>query len=428
MAKRVAPLSGKQLISFQDSNAKINIWEGAVRSGKTYVSIVRFLDEVINGPIGNYAIITRTYDTFRRNVMQIISDIVGMDARYYSGKREMVLWDRSIFVVGADDERAESKIRGPTFCSAYVDEASLIPENVFKMLISRCAMGGARIFVTTNPDSPYHWLRQDYLLNNPDVASWQFTLDDNPVLTKEERAYLKRQYKGLWYRRFIEGRWVQAEGAIYDTFDTELHVISHPPAVPEYLICGIDYGTANPCSFVLLGVNRSHYPNIWVQDVYYYDSKTSQRQKTDSEYADDLLKFTQGKNVSAIYVDPSAASFKMELQNTGFRNVFDAKNEVIDGIRLVSNFINNGTLKVCSHCKPLINEFQSYVWDEKKGKKGIDQPLKENDHCLDALRYAVFSHFYNKQDDRIDWDKAYRDAHQIAEPLPRFFIDPNNLR
>lgn len=421
----IKTLSAKQLESFQDSNAKINIWEGAVRSGKTYVSLVRFLDEVANGPIGNYVILTRTYDTFRRNVLQLLEELCGLDVRYYSGKREMVLWGRPIFVVGADDERAEAKIRGPTFAGAYVDEISLIPHSVFKMLISRCAMKGARIFGTTNPDSPYHWLKTDYLNDkNCDVMSWQFTLLDNPELKKDEQEYLKRQYKGVWYKRFILGQWVQAEGAIYDFFDEKIHCIDFAPSNAEYYVCGVDYGTSNPTSFVLLGVNRDKFPNMWIEKVFYYDSKTHQRQKTDSEYADDLKKFVQHKNVQAIYVDPSAASFKAELNKSGMDNIFDAQNEVLDGIRFVGDMLNNGTMKICRSCRPLIEEFQSYIWDAKSAKTGIDKPVKENDHALDALRYCVYTHFFNKGDEKIDWGKAYRDAYQIPKEIPRFFSDP----
>ena len=169
-------LSDKQLHSLCDSNSKINIWEGAVRSGKTYVSLWRWLKELTYGLPGEYCMITRTYDTFKRNLLPQLTRMIGADVRYYAGKREMVIFGKTIHIVGADDERAENKIRGPTFQGAYVDEATIIPESVFKMLISRCAMKGAKIFATTNPDSPYHWLKKDYLDENPDVKSWKLQL------------------------------------------------------------------------------------------------------------------------------------------------------------------------------------------------------------------------------------------------------------
>ena len=420
-------ISEKQRISLIESDARINIWEGAVRSGKTYVSLWRFLKALTYGVSGEYCLLSRTYDAFKRNVLPQLARMIGTDARYYSGKRELNIWGKTIHIIGADDERAEAKIRGPTFCGAYVDEATIIPESVFKMLISRCAMGGAQIFATTNPDSPFHWLKRDYLENNPDVKSWQFRLDDNPELSEDEKGYLRRQYKGLWYQRFIEGLWVQAEGSIYDFFEEKIHLIDFPPGLPQYYIMGIDYGTTNPCAFVLLGVNFNKFPNIWVEAEYYYDSKTHQRQKTDAEFGEDLRRFIADRPVAAIYVDPSAASFKAELLKIGIQNLYEANNDVVDGIRFVAKYMDQGTLKITRNCKHLIHEFQSYVWDPKSTKTGIDKPLKENDHALDALRYALYTHFFGKDRSRLsaqDLDRMYNETRSGGVNLPAFFQDP----
>jgi PBSX family phage terminase large subunit len=420
--------SPKQISSLEESNAKINIWEGSVRSGKTFVSIWRFIKEVKNGPPGNYLIISRTFDTFKRNVLDMITDIVKANSHYYAGKRELKLFGKTVHVVGASDERAETKIRGLTCQGAYVDELSILPHSIWLMLISRCMMGEAKIFATTNPDSPFHWIKTDFLTDNPDVKSWQFRLEDNPTLEPEKKEYIKRQYKGLWYQRFIEGLWVQAEGSIYDSFDAKLHVINHAPHIAQEYILGVDYGTSNACAFVLIGINRTRYPNVWVEDEYYYDSKIHQRQKTDTEYADDLQKFIEGKPIRAIYIDPSAVSFRIELQKQGVTNLYEAENEVIDGIRFVNAMLNNGTLKICANCKNFIKEMQSYVWDAKCQKTGIDKPLKQNDHLMDSCRYALFTHLFNKPIDggrgakEIDYD--YRRAMGWSPEMPGFFNIP----
>lgn len=424
------PFSPKQVKSIKESDAKINIWQGAVRSGKTYCSIYRFLEELAKGPPGEYAIICRTYDSFKRNVLPQIVRIIGGEVRHYAGKREMHLWGKTVHIIGADDERAEAKIRGPTFSGAYCDELSILPETVFKMLISRCAMGEARIFATTNPDSPFHWLKRDFIDDNPDVKAWHFQLDDNPELTNASKEYLRRQYQGLWYQRFIEGRWVQAEGAVYGFFNEKDHVLPFSPNTAEYFIVGVDYGTTNPCAFVLIGINRQKMPNMWIEDEYYYDSRVKQRQKTDSEYAEDLVKFVSNRPVKSIYIDPSAASFKLELSRAGLMNLYDAENEVIDGIRLVSTYLNNGTLKITKKCQHLIKEFQSYVWDPKSLKTGEDKPLKENDHALDALRYAMYTAFFGKAASYLkpeDIDRMQAEALGQQSNLPRFFQDPQTF-
>ena len=406
-------LSPKQIKSFNESKARINIWQGAVRSGKTYVSILRFLQAVSEGPIGEYAILTKTYDSFKRNILPQIMKFIGTDARHYSGKREIQLWGKKINIIGCDNDCSEYKIRGMTCCGAYVDEATIIPETVFKQLISRCAMGGAQIFATTNPDSPYHWFKKDYLDDNDDVLSWAFTLEDNPQLTRAEKDYLVRQYKGIWYKRFIEGLWVMAEGCIYDFFDVTRHVIEIPPGMAQEYIVGVDYGTSNPTAFTLIGINRGLFPNIWVEEVYFYDSKVHQRQMTDTEQAEALCTFIKDRTIRAIYIDPSAASFKLELTRHNIQNLYEAENEVIDGIRFVSKLISNGTLKICKGCQHLIKEFQSYCWDQKSAILGIDKPLKTNDHILDSLRYACYTHMYSKDGAKLtakDIDKMHAEA------------------
>jgi PBSX family phage terminase large subunit len=405
-------LSIKQIKSFNEATARINIWQGAVRSGKTYVSLIAFLTAVSKGPQGEYAILTRTYDSFVRNILPQIMRLIGGDARHYSGKRELMIWGKRISVIGCEDDRAEYKIRGSTFCGAYVDEATIIPESCFKQLISRCVMGGAQIFTTTNPDSPYHWFKKDFLEGNPDVNSWAFTLDDNPELKQDEKNYLKRQYKGIWYKRFIEGLWVMADGCIYDFFDINRHVITHPPGTGEY-ICGVDYGTSNPSAYTLIGINKAMFPNMWVEKVYLYDSKVHQRQLTDTEQAEALVRFIEGYPVRAIYVDPSAASFKLELYRHNVQNLYDANNDVLNGIRMVANFLNTGTIKICQCCTPLIKEMQSYCWDSKASLQGIDKPLKVNDHCVDSLRYALATHFMNKSTSQLtpqEIDKMYHES------------------
>ena len=422
-------LSKKQIDSINQSNARINIWEGAVRSGKTYASLLRFLKELTHGPQGEYCITTMTYDTFKRNILPQLVRNIGSDVSYYAGKREINLWGKTVHIVSADDERAESKIRGSTFSGAYVDETTIIPESFFRQLIARCLMGNSKIFCTTNPDSPYHWLKRDFLTNNPDVKSWQFTLEDNPELAEGEIDYLTRQYKGLWHQRFIQGLWVQAEGAIYDFFDPLIHCIDFAPPNAEYFIVGVDYGTTNPCAFTLIGINKNIYPNMWVESIYYYDSKVKQRQKTDTEYAMDLKAFVSGRVVKAIYIDPSAASFKLECSRHDIPNLYDAENEVLDGIRQVAKYLNNGTLKICRSCDELIKEFQSYVWDSKCAISGIDKPLKQSDHLLDSARYALYSHFFNKDGGHLtaqELDQHYNDAMGYTPNNP--FFNPTQQR
>lgn len=420
--------SPKQLISIRRdvSNAPYNIWEGSIRSGKTYASLWRFIDEASIGPPGDFAIVCRTYDSFERNIYPELEKILGNHVQYLRGKRQLFIKERKCHVITADDASAEAKIRGCTLASAYVDEITIIPENVFIMLLGRLSIAKSKLFGTTNPDSPYHWAKK-WMDDNPDVRQFKFHIDDNPFIEEAKKDELKRQFKGLWYKRFIEGKWVQAEGAIYDFFDEKAHVIDSPQSIANYYVCGVDYGTTNPCAFVLVGYNPHRYPNIWVEDEYYYNSRIHQRQKTDYEYVEDLAKFIQFRNVQGIYIDPSAASFRAALIQAGIDNIIDANNDVNNGIGYTSMKLSAGALKICSKCRNLISEFQSYVWDEKSVKLGVDKPKKENDHALDALRYVMYTHFAPREDGEStasELDRRWRESTGQGPNLPGPFQDP----
>jgi len=387
-------LSPKQIIAYEESNARINIYEGSVRSGKSYIALRRFLKELREGPEGQYIIVGKSERTVMHNIIEPLQEMTNGIIRYNRGLGEFVLFDKKVYVIGANDERAEGKIRGATFAGALVDEITIIPESFFKMLLSRLSKENAKLIGTTNPDSPYHWLKVDFIdrRNELDLKNFKFRLEDNPSLSQTYVQALQKEYHGLWYKRFIQGEWVLAEGAIYDFFDEKKHVVQVSPTYAKYYLLGIDYGTTNPFAAVLIGVNDDHHPAIWIEKEYYWDSKKMGYQKTDQDYANDITKEFEGYPVRLMYLDPSAASFEVELKRH-HKIVRQAKNDVVDGIRFVSNLFCQGDLVLRKECKNLIAETESYVWDTKAAKDGIDRPLKVRDHALDAMRYALYTHF-----------------------------------
>jgi len=212
---------------------------------------------------------------------------------------------------------------------------------------------------------------------------------------------LKKEYTGLWYKRFILGLWVLAEGVVYDMFDESRHVVDVQALLKQrekqqfrnYFV-GVDYGTNNPCTFGLYGYDKGL--PVYLVKEHYYDSAKTNRQKTDSQHADDFQNFIKGiPNLANIYVDPSALSFISELRHRGYR-VTGANNDVLDGIRFVGKLLSNGQFFVDKSCRNIIKEFAAYVWDAKAQAKGEDKPIKANDHCLDQLRYGTFTHFFRQ--------------------------------
>jgi len=391
-------LSNKQIEAYQESDARINIFEGPVRAGKSFSALLRWIEFCRSGPEGPLVICGRTDKTIKRNIILPLQNLVGSAVRYSIGKGEVQMYNRTMYVVGANDERAAAKIQGSEFAGALIDELALMPESFFRMLLSRLSLKGAKLFGSTNPDSPYHWLKTDFInrQHELDCKVFSYSIDDNPSLDEDYKKELKKEYRGLWYKRFIEGLWVVAEGAVYDFFDEKDHVIDHPPGPATSYQVGVDYGTQNPCVFLLFGYNSSYYPNIWLEKEYYYDAKAMMRQKSDYEYVQDFVKFLDGVTPEAIYIDPSAASLKVEMRRNGIYNIRDAQNDVLPGIRYQGQLLSNGTYKICSTCVNTIKEYSNYLWDEKAALLGIEKPIKKFDHCKDSERYVLFSHYFNK--------------------------------
>lgn len=404
-------LSEKQVQSFQEANKRFNIWVGAVRSGKTYSSILKLIDVIKNGPPGNGMIIGVNRDTIQRNVLLELYKFLGFPPPS-TKTTETKLYGRNIYFVGAHDESSVRRIQGSTLAFAYVDEATCIPSPFWRMLLSRLSITGSQLLATCNPEGPAHWLKKEFIdrADELDLVSWQFTLDDNPSLDSKYKESLKKEYTGMWYKRYILGEWAVAQGLIYDAFDND-NLYTLPGETPNYYIVGIDYGTSNATAAVLCAVSPRRWPQIRVEAEYYYDSVKKGRQKTDAELAQDIFDFVAYKSVSAIYVDPSAASLKIELRRRDLP-VIDANNDVIEGIKVTSKFISGKNLVVHKSCTVLHEVLQTYAWDPKAADRGEDKPLKVREHIADALRYACYTAFpqaeFSHPDEHLTHDQLVK--------------------
>jgi PBSX family phage terminase large subunit len=396
-------LAPVQRRSFVRSDKRLNIWHGPVRSGKSIASLARWLDYVgRDAPAGDLFMTGRTVHALKRNILGPMEEMIGPGLRYSIPTGEGKIWGRPFHIVGANDQRSEGKIRGATAAGWYADEVSLYPADFFRMALSRMSVPGAKMFITTNPDSPAHWLKTEYIdrAHEIDAAVFHWGLRENPYLTTEFINALEREYTGLWRKRFVEGLWVLAEGAIYDMFHDEVHIRDEAPGVPSEYIVGVDYATGNPTAFILIAVQYRHKapPIAWAESEYYYDSTKALRQKTDIEYSRDLATFIGARDfprvmVTAVYMDPSAASFRLQCERDGIAQIRDADNDVLNGIRTVSSWMYSGRYTLMRRCVNTIREYSSYVWDPKKAARGEDAPVKTQDHCKDGERYAIHSHF-----------------------------------
>lgn len=411
----ILPFSPKQLEFIECSTAKWNLAHGSVRTGKTVGTIFRFMHAVNECKSSKIWMTGYTYDTIYQNVVRLLLEAVEGDPLYiykpflawFAGDRVLKFRNKTIKTCGMENAGAAGKIQGQTIDLIYCDEMTLYPESCIDMIDTRLSNSHSMGFGAMNPSHPKHIVKQwidKGLSGDKNYYSQHYTLDDNPYVDQDYKDRIKNSVSGLFYKRNYLGLWVLAEGAIFDFFDDKLHVVTRPPRAAEYWIAGIDYGTSNSFACVLVGVSTGRYDGtgrkLWVEKEYYWDSHEMGRQKLNSEYADDVQSFLEPYGVRAIYVDPSAASFKLELQRRKL-HVVDANNDVQFGIQVMTNEMAQGNLFVCSECKNLIREIGTYVWDTKQAERGIDAPLKKDDHAVDALRYSLATHkviTFNEQD------------------------------
>lgn len=364
-----------------------NIKEGATRSGKTYMDyflIARRLRES-HGKLGLRVLIGHTRTNLERNIIDPMRDIYGSGMIGHLKQNNTIdMFGERVYALGADKVSQVAKLQGAGIIYGYGDEIATWNEDVFQMLKSRLSFEESIFDGTCNPDSPNHWFKK-FLDSDADIFRQSYTIYDNPKLPKSVIENLEKEYRGtVYYDRFILGKWTAAEGLIYQCFNPETDALPH---VPERLtgrnVVAIDYGTENACVFLLIqeGVSGTWY----VAKEYYYSGRKERKTKSDVQYVQDLKDFIRGLNVSSIVVDPSAASFITALRQEGIF-VIRANNAVLDGIRKTINMLNTGKLKVCWVCENLIRELGSYRWNPKKD---YDEPVKEDDHCCDALRYFV---------------------------------------
>lgn len=401
-------LTPKQEESVLDAFRRLNVWCGSVRSGKTIGSIIRLLEVLACPPPGGHIVIVgKTERTIKQNVIAPIEGLVGRSRVKFGQDGQVRICGVVCLMVGANDARAEGKIRGGTFAVAYVDEIVLIPEGFFRMLLSRLSVAGATFLGTTNPDSPFHWFKRDFIDKaDLDLALFHFVIDDNPTLPPEYVASLKKEYTGLWYRRFILGEWCQAEGAVYaDQWDEGRCTFTGFTQQLEWW-AACDYGTTNPTTFGLYSRDRAG--NVWCWSEYWWDSRATKRQKSDEEYVTDYLEWinTSAREVAEdaagsgfpapscrpghVRLDPSAASLKVAFEKRGIR-VDAANNDVLEGIKHVGGLLQRGAFRIHKRCKESIREMGSYVWDPKAQARGEDAPVKTDDHTQDRHRYAIYN-------------------------------------
>ena len=375
-----------------DASFDAIVCDGAVRSGKTMaMGLSFFLWAMACFDGKKFGVCGKTISSLRRNVLsEILPRLEGLGATWKEKRTEnlvtVAFWghENQFYIFGGRDESSASLIQGITFAGVLLDEVALMPQSFVEQACARCSVAGSRLWFNCNPAGPSHWFYKSWILGagERNCLRLHFTMEDNPSLTEAIRKRYERLYTGVFYRRFILGQWAQAEGRVYDFFEPEMaKPVPQGPFDKWYISC--DYGTVNPTSMGLWGRCGS----VWYRvSEFYFDSRAKQRQMTDEEYAAALEKLAGRRQITAVIVDPSAASFIAVLRKRGWR-VQKAVNEVLSGIRRTSDCLKEGRIVICLDCADCLREMDEYVWDLSSGAK--DRVKKEHDHAMDDMRYFV---------------------------------------
>lgn len=430
-------MSPRQLASIAWSERrKVALWVGAVSAGKTVASLLAFLIALHRAPAGELVVIIgKTLQSIEDNVINTLQNpaVFGELAAHTvhtKGSNFAIILGRKVMLIGANNARAEERIRGATYALAYVDEATLLPPNFWAMLLTRLRVKGARLLATTNPGSRNHWLKVQYINRADEVnmITFHLTMRDNPSLEPEYVADMERTYSDpVLHARFILGLWTAAEGAVYADFistvrpiaDHTANVIAwhETPELADVFSIGLDFGVANASAGLLLGLTAEKTlgglprPRLILLDEWRYDSRVTGLQlsaeKQVALFAGWYSGAEHGKSFQTahtprpllqqkprvIIVDRAALGFRRSLDDAGFYNDPSPsdKGDLARSINVVQNLISSRHLLVTDRCSGFLGEVTEYVYDKKKAdEEGIDEPVTVNDHSLDAARYAIY--------------------------------------
>ena len=393
---------------------RINILEGSVRSGKTWITLVVWALWVATMPRdGQYLMVAKTITSLKRNCLDLLQGLVGeKNFTYNTNAKEGRLFGRTVYLEGVNDVRAESKIRGMTLQGAYCDELTLFTEDFFAMLLSRLSMPGAKLFGSTNPDVPTHFLCRDYLNRKGelDIYTKKFLIEDNPFLDPEYVENLKKEYNGVFYKRFILGEWVFADGLCFEQY-------AHAPGRwqrdsaednIDFISIGVDFGgTLSKTVFVATAFHGG-FSKIGIIKDHKLDGPkgTIDADRLNNEFVRFVRELQAEYNAPVRFAFCDCADVYLIA---GLRKAVKAaglplqigdseKGRIIDRIVCLNTLLNTDRVYILRSCNHVSDALRSAMWDKKAAEKGVEKRLDDFstdvDSC-DAVEYS-FSRFIPK--------------------------------
>lgn len=386
------------ILDFLYSDYKLFPLWGSVSSGKTVTSSEAWALLIRQTP-KHYplAMIGKTELTLEANVLDPLTDFLGAKKCYKSGNVAYI-YGHKVRLYGANDAKSRSKIQGKSLYAWYGDEVTTWPEDFFMMALSRLRVGKAKAIMTMNPESRFHWFHKQVIerADNPAIRAklYHFTMADNSHLPDDYKAWISSMYVPgtVWYKRWIQGEWAAAEGAIYQFLTDDPkdgYVIRDLPNDFIRYLVSMDYGQQHPTVMLLAGLSTSL--NKWVVIKEYYTSN-----KTNTAYSEEfktnILDFGSGIVPDSVDVDSGGGGLSLihqlrdDYHGMTIRHAIkvDVGKEIQD---LATRLFRHQWAIYAPGCPHLIEEMINYLWDDAAKNRGKDEPLKKNDDGPDAFRY-----------------------------------------
>lgn len=340
----------------------------------------------------SFAICGKTIASLRRNVITLMPQWLEGIFNVVECRSENKLIITSggktnyYYLFGGKDESSYTLVQGVTLAGALFDEVALMPRSFVEQAMARCSVDGSKFWFNCNPEGPGHWFYVEWIkkAKQRNILYLHFTMNDNLSLSKRIRERYENMYSGVFYRRYILGLWVKAEGLVYPMFDKSIHVVDEfPKYSPRHrYYVSVDYGTVNPFAAGLYDYDPAEQKATMIKELCYKGGSTK---RVDNEaYYKMLCKLIGDYPIEYIVIDPSASSMIETVRKYGKFSVVGADNDVLNGIQDVTKYLNAGALQFHRGCTYTFEEFETYSWDEDSVEDAV---IKENDHSMDQIRY-----------------------------------------
>lgn len=421
MAKRIRknkafqfkPFSPKQLklLNFWREGspwheADIMIADGSIRSGKTIACICSFLQwsqESFDGE--SFILAGKTMGALKRNVIKPMLQILtawGWNYNYNRSENFIEIGTNTYFMYGANTEASQDALQGLTAAGAYADEAALFPRSFVDQMIGRCSVDGAKIFLNCNPEGPHHYIKEEFIdkAKEKNIYHLHFTMDDNLTLSKKVKDRYKRMFTGVFFKRFILGLWVAADGLIYQLFaDNPKDYIIDDEWLKEHPIVygtiGVDFGgTKSAHAFTFTGFTQGYRHVVTVKE--YYKKKRISPAQLEADFIDFVKQIQSKYKCYEAYCDSAEqtlisgleaaiirAGIPIELKNA-------IKGPINDRIAFYNSMMAQGRYKIHKSCTHTIRALEEAVYDDTKPTKDVRlDDGQMNIDSLDAMEYST---------------------------------------